>query len=166
MKTLLLKGLLTGVIAGLFSPTTLANTVIVPESMVVITSLEKPLQNRQYARAQLQAKQGTFTVYQLNAVDQFETRMSQGLPSNDIKAKQLFQQRLAKIGQETFKKQLIAAYQGLLTATRYHLDRYPAIVFDKQFVIYGVTDLRQALNHYNEWKKQQAHITSDRGLVR
>ena len=39
----------------------------------------------------------------------------------------------------------------LTAARRYGIDRYPAIVFDARAVIYGETDLRQALRRYARW---------------
>ena len=35
---------------------------------------------------------------------------------------------------------------------QYGIDRIPAIVFDSQAVVYGVTDLSAALAHYQAWQ--------------
>ena len=40
---------------------------------------------------------------------------------------------------------------GLSTAAQLGVERTPAIVFDKQAVLYGVTDLSEALNRYRAW---------------
>ena len=42
-----------------------------------------------------------------------------------------------------------------LELIRDFVDRYPAIVFDGRAVVYGVTDLVQALNRYEAWQREQ-----------
>ena len=41
---------------------------------------------------------------------------------------------------------------GLAKAMQYGIDRYPAIVFDGKAVVYGLTDLNSALDHYRTWR--------------
>ncbi len=41
---------------------------------------------------------------------------------------------------------------GLLKAAEYGIDRYPAIVFDGYAVVYGVTDIGEALRQYRVWQ--------------
>ena len=36
----------------------------------------------------------------------------------------------------------------------YGIDRTPAIVFDRQAVIYGVTELDDAIEQYTQWREQ------------
>ena len=45
-----------------------------------------------------------------------------------------------------------ASATALAKAMQYGVDRYPAIVFDGQAVVYGVTDLKAALVHYQMWR--------------
>lgn len=47
---------------------------------------------------------------------------------------------------------LTRAYRGLLKAKQYGVLRLPAIVFDGQMVVYGITDLDQALAEYRRLK--------------
>jgi integrating conjugative element protein (TIGR03757 family) len=42
---------------------------------------------------------------------------------------------------------------GLAKAVQYGVDRYPAMVFDGGAVIYGVTDIHQALLRYRQWRE-------------
>ena len=44
---------------------------------------------------------------------------------------------------------------GLAKAVQYGVDRYPAIVFEGRAVVYGVTDLVEALNRYEAWQREQ-----------
>ncbi|MEA1890523.1 MAG: DUF1525 domain-containing protein, partial [Pseudomonadota bacterium] len=41
---------------------------------------------------------------------------------------------------------------GITKAMQYGIDRYPAIIFDGQVVIYGVTDLETAFEQYQSWR--------------
>ena len=45
---------------------------------------------------------------------------------------------------------------GLAKAVQYGIDRYPAIVFDGRVVVYGVTDLVEALDRYKAWRWEPA----------
>jgi integrating conjugative element protein (TIGR03757 family) len=45
---------------------------------------------------------------------------------------------------------------GLAKAAQYGVDRYPAIVFDGRAVVYGVTDLVDAVERYETWQREQA----------
>lgn len=92
--------------------------------------------------------------FNLDAVDALEARWSNGLPATENAAKQAFEQRLALVGKKAFSAELIKAYRGLTTAIRYKIDRYPAIIFDDQFIVYGVTDLEQALRIYSDFVSQ------------
>ena len=56
-------------------------------------------------------------------------------------------------GRQALQQQLITAYQGLSVAIQYQIDRYPAVLFDRgKAVVYGVTDLQQALGWYRQWQ--------------
>ncbi len=43
---------------------------------------------------------------------------------------------------------------GLAKAIQYGVDRYPAIVFGGEVVVYGLTDLSPALDHYQAWQAE------------
>jgi len=51
------------------------------------------------------------------------------------------------------QQQLASAYQGLTKAWSLGLDKYPAVVFDDQFVVYGTTDVDAALQLMGTWKE-------------
>jgi integrating conjugative element protein (TIGR03757 family) len=44
--------------------------------------------------------------------------------------------------------------KGLAQALHYGIDRTPAIVFDGQAVIYGVTDVDEAIERYTRWRER------------
>lgn len=63
-------------------------------------------------------------------------------------AKQLFLHSKAQIRQ---------AYKILLLAKKYQLTQLPAIIFGHgQAVVYGVTDINQALTYYRLWRQKDA----------
>lgn len=91
-------------------------------------------------------------LYNLDAPKQLFVSLSQHLPANQTAAKRTLEQRLQQHGRQALQQQLITAYQGLSLAMQYQVDRYPAVLFDQgRAVIYGVTDLEQALSLYRQW---------------
>lgn len=90
-------------------------------------------------------------VYHLNMIQLVEAELSSNLPTDPHQAKQIALQRFQQLdGQSTSAVQNTAV--GLAKAMQYDIDRYPAIVFDGRVVVYGLTDLRYALDHYQAWQ--------------
>jgi integrating conjugative element protein (TIGR03757 family) len=48
-----------------------------------------------------------------------------------------------------------AAATALAKAMQVGVDRYPAVVFDGEAVVYGVTDLTFALEQYRAWQARR-----------
>ncbi len=121
-------------------------------TLEVIT--DQPNQVRDVARLRQQGI--TVTVYDLTAGDRMAEAMSNGLTGPDQHARQQVQQRIAAIGRKQFEAQLKQAFQAIIQSVAYELDRHPAVVFNQgEAVVYGVTDLRTALSHYQHWKTRQ-----------
>ena len=127
-----------------------ADGQIKPGSIVVITSHHRPVTGMQLLDPVIQP---TTKIYYLDAISIIEDQLSESLPADVDKAKALVDTRIADIGQPVFEQQLRHAYQPLLLMMRYQLDRYPAIIFDRQAVIYGMTDIHQAIKLYQHWVK-------------
>ncbi|MBD9357331.1 TIGR03757 family integrating conjugative element protein [Methylomonas albis] len=90
-------------------------------------------------------------LYNLDAPKQLFASLSQNLPAKPEAAKRMLEQRMQQHGRQALQQQLVTAYQGLSVAIQYQIDRYPAVVFDRgKAVIYGVTDLQQALGWYRQ----------------
>ena len=62
-----------------------------------------------------------------------------------------FLQRIQQLDEQTTTAIQNAAV-GLAKAMQYGIDRYPAIVFGGEVVVYGLTDLNAALDHYRTWR--------------
>lgn len=98
---------------------------------------------------------GSFTldvqILNLDIVSVVELNLSDGLPVEPKSARLMVEQRIAQMGRSHLDAKLRAAYQPLGTMMTYALDRYPVIIFDRQAVIYGVTNMEEALNRYRQW---------------
>ncbi len=93
-------------------------------------------------------------VYHLDAPAALEAKLSARLPRDREAAAQLASAEI----QGTWRKSaetLTHAYQGLLKARQYSLQKLPAVVFEGQAVVYGVTGLEQALGDYRRWEARQ-----------
>ena len=90
-------------------------------------------------------------VYELNRIQLVEVELSMDLPPNPDQSKRLAIQRIQILDDQARTRMQRSAI-GLARAMQYGIDRYPAIVFDGQAVVYGVTDLEAAFAHYQTWK--------------
>ncbi len=91
-------------------------------------------------------------VYELNRIQIFETALSNDLPADRNQAKQIVLQRIQQMDEQPMPAIQNAAV-GLAKAMQYGVDRYPAILFDGKAVVYGLTDLSVALDHYRVWRE-------------
>lgn len=101
----------------------------------------------------LQGQGFSVKVYNLDDGKRLVAQIGANLPNNQNAAKSALQQRFKKMGKEQVKAKFIQAYQVVTLSTKYGLSRYPAVVFNHgESVIYGETNLIQALRHYQQWK--------------
>lgn len=93
------------------------------------------------------------TVIELDAPEQFLEQFFGQLPADPTQAKQ---QTLTVIESPTFKQsqqQFTTAYAGVMRAWSLGLKKYPAVVFDDKWVVYGTTDVALAMQQLNAWKE-------------
>ena len=90
-------------------------------------------------------------VYELDGIQRFEAQLSNNLPTDPKQSKQIALQRIQQLDEQATTAIQNAAV-GLAKAMQYGVDRYPAIVFDGEVVVYGLTDLSTALDHYRIWR--------------
>ncbi len=90
-------------------------------------------------------------VYELDGIQRFEAQLSNNLPADPKQSKQIAVQRIQQLDEQTMAAVQNAAV-GVAKAMQYGVDRYPAIVFDGEVVVYGLTDLSSALDHYRTWR--------------
>ncbi len=94
-------------------------------------------------------------IHKLDAIKQLEGKLSQGLSADPDKAKRLVLRKLQQLGKAT-RSQLEHSARSLARAVQYGVEKYPAIVFDGELVVYGLTDLSAALMHYRHWQVGEA----------
>ncbi|WP_052808397.1 TIGR03757 family integrating conjugative element protein [Methyloterricola oryzae] len=124
-----------------------AATAELPARMTVITDAKHPLQGLDVVRTRTGID---VQVYDLSAPVSIDAELAAGLPKELEAAAQVARSRLAD---PQFQARLRSAYQGHLRALQFQITRYPAVLFDHgAAVVYGVTDLPEALSVYLRWK--------------
>ena len=127
--------------------------VMTPTSIEIFTTIDQPIS----AINTFVAKHPEIDVrvHKLDAIKQLEGKLSQGLSADPDKAKRLVLRKLQQLGKET-RSQLELSARSLAKAVQYGIEKYPAIVFDGEFVVYGLSDLSAALRHYRHWQVGEA----------
>jgi len=97
----------------------------------------------------------TVTTYTVDGLERFESGLSEGLPQDPEAAKAEALRRVQQLDDPRMAPAKNAAI-GLAKAIQYGIDRYPAIVLNERAVVYGVTDLVEALKRYEAWQREQA----------
>ena len=143
------------VISGLACTGVQAASSLWPESVLVVTSDKYPVATPDAFKSYIPK----VTQLNLDSVSQIERRLSEDLPANEKLAKVEFQRRVEAIGKAQLESELRNAYQAVGAAMAYRLDRYPAIIFNEQVVVYGLTDLSQALEKYRQWRLGSGEVT-------
>lgn len=95
----------------------------------------------------------TVTTYIVEGLERFESGLSEGLPADPKAAKAEALRRVQQLDDARMAPAKNAAI-GLAKAVQYGVDRYPAIVFDGRAIVYGVTDLVEALDRYDAWQRE------------
>ena len=130
------------------------HSVMTPTSIDIFTTAEQPISAldnllRQHLGIEIRT-------HQLDAIKGLEDKLSQGLSSDPERAERQVLERLQQLNSDS-RSQLQHSARALAKAVQYGVEKYPAIVFDGELVVYGLTDLSAALTHYHLW---QAGATS------
>jgi integrating conjugative element protein (TIGR03757 family) len=88
-----------------------------------------------------------YKVYRIDGLAQLEAQVNQGMPNTEPEARAYLQRNMVDI-KKRYTAQAINAANGLTLVTRYKIDRIPAIVINQRAVVYGSTDIQQALASY------------------
>ena len=127
--------------------------VMTPTSIEIFTTIDQPMS----AIDTFVAKhpESDVRIHKLDAIKQLEGKLSQGLSADPDKAKRLVLRKLQQLGKVT-RSQLEHSARSLAKAMQYGIEKYPAIVFNGEFVVYGLSDLSAALTHYRHWQAGEA----------
>ena len=118
----------------------------------VFTTSQYPIQESTSLRAPNDSRE-RYRRYHIDRISLLEEQLSQGLPNDPLRAKELVLERFQTMD-STLRDQLEKAGKGLAQAMTYGIDRLPAVVFDGQAVVYGVTDVDDALVQYHQWRER------------
>ena len=124
-----------------------------PYLVEVFTTADSPTAGEEGINKQALLGEKEFHVYELDGIRRTEEKLSKGLPADPEQSKRVVLQRFQQLSEED-RAQIQSAAMGLAKAMQYGVDRYPAIVFDGQAVVYGVTDVQTALAHYRVWWRE------------
>jgi len=95
-------------------------------------------------------------IHDLDAPVGLEEKLSAGLPSDPEQAKAIALDRLEALGSGQLAEMVNRAYAGTTQAMTYELVKIPAVVFDNgASVIYGITDIEDAIRRYQAWRQRE-----------
>ena len=137
----------------LFVDTTIANQrgPNPPHIIEVFTSTKYPIVETDAKRAGSSVRGTEIIVYEIDGIQSVERALSLNLSVEPQQSKQIALQRIHNLDEQT-RSRMQATATALARAMQYGIDRYPAIVFNGQAVVYGITDLQSAIAHYQAWR--------------
>ena len=91
-----------------------------------------------------QSNRYQLAIHRLDAMQNIQAIANRGLPQNEAAARQWIANNEARIRRE-LRPLVAGAVNGITQAHQYHIDRLPAIVINRRYVVYGYTDVDQAL---------------------
>ena len=94
------------------------------------------------------------TVYSIDGLEQVKATLSRDLPGKAETAKRLALARMKHLNKHDHDR-LRQAGESLLLVWQLGVERYPAIVFDRQYVVYGMTDLPRAYALFQKRKVEE-----------
>ena len=122
-----------------------------PPVIEVFTSAERPLIETDANGSGSDWQGLAITVYEIDGIQSLERELSLDLPVEPQPSNAMVLKRLQRLDALT-RARLQSAATGLAKALQYGVECYPAVVFDGEAVVYGVTDLNVALEHYRAWQ--------------
>lgn len=122
-----------------------------PQVIEIFTTTDLSVAGEAAISQQPDYREIEFHVYELDGIQRIEAKLSKDLSADPKQSKRIVLQRIQQLHEDD-RAQMQRAAMGLEKAVQYGIDRYPAIVFDGQVVVYGLTDLAVALQHYRAWR--------------
>lgn len=123
-----------------------------PQIIEVFTSAKHPIVDTDTNGSGSDWRGLDITVYEIDGIESIERELSFNLPAESQQSKSVALLRLQRLDEST-RSRLHSAATGLAKALQYGVEHYPAIVFDGEAVVYGITDLNVALEQYRTWQR-------------
>ena len=120
----------------------------------IFTNDLQPINQPEAFQQRIAKSQSRIRVYNFDDVGRFEVFLSKGLENirDETKARALAKKRLfEEIGEDKLKAMAYRAYLPKMMALKYGITQFPAIVFNRSSVIYGVNDLQEAIQRWERW---------------
>ena len=95
------------------------------------------------------------SVYEIDGLQFTERKLSHDLPIDRGQSQHLAMQRIQRL-EEPELRRMRGAAMGLAKAMQYGIDRTPAVVFDGEAVVYGVTDVSATTEAYEAWQMERS----------
>lgn len=92
------------------------------------------------------------TVHVLDEADRLASALGAGLPADPDQALAEVRRRMASTRGRALRVRLEAATAGKALAARLGVERLPAVVVDRRHVVYGVRDVRRAVELVAAWR--------------
>ncbi len=99
---------------------------------------------------------GNAEIFLLDQPRLLEQQLSAGLPGNIDQAEQVALARLQTTDGQQLMQQLIDAHRGVVMAWQLKITKLPAVVVDDRYVVYGQTDIGQAVAAINRAKNKES----------
>lgn len=93
-------------------------------------------------------------VTELDAPDRLQSQLFGPLSANPVQAEQQARAVIASSAFRQNQQALAASYAGVAHAWSLGLEKYPAVVFDDKWVVYGTTDVAAARAKLDAWREK------------
>ncbi|QCT87986.1 TIGR03757 family integrating conjugative element protein [Escherichia sp. E4742] len=94
-------------------------------------------------------------VVYLDAPDTVQRQLFGELPADPVQAEQVAKTIIHSPDWQQKQQQITLAYQGVLQAYSLKLEKYPAVVFDNSYVVYGTADVAVAQASLTKFREAQ-----------
>lgn len=94
------------------------------------------------------------TVILLDSPERLQAQLFGELSADPAQAQQQAQAVIVSAAFQQSQRQLADAYAGVTRAWSLGLEKYPAVVFDDKRVVYGTTDVAQAMQQLSAWQER------------
>ncbi|WP_299772456.1 TIGR03757 family integrating conjugative element protein [uncultured Pseudoteredinibacter sp.] len=98
------------------------------------------------------------SIHVLGAAERWAQQYSANLPKEAESAKKHFLE-IWQSKREEIQDEIKSAYQPLLYSISKNINRYPAVVINDRYVIYGVEDVNKAYAIYLKWVEKQTEAS-------